>query len=133
MAPALRRVLSTLQNKTQLFNYLSSDINSSGNERLHALTAQQKCMPLCCGSKSHSSLCSHNMSQLAYGSPLPTKWHKIPRATRAGCYLSLGRGRSCHRRKPGSFSAFFPPLFVLCNIQRNVACDCVRQCVLCHA
>lgn len=51
-----QHMLNTAQ-QTRLFNYLRSDINCGGNERLCALTAWQKLMLLGHSSTSHSSLC----------------------------------------------------------------------------
>lgn len=71
--PTLRMFPNTAE-QTQLFNYLHSNINFSRNERLCALTAQQKCMLLGCSNTLHSS--SSNVSQLDYGTLLPTNGKK---------------------------------------------------------
>lgn len=84
--PTLHMFSNTAE-QTQLFNYLHSNINCSGNERLYALTAWQKCVLPGCSNTLHSTLCySLNMApyshQMAWASTchsytgchLPSKW-----------------------------------------------------------
>lgn len=71
--PTLHMFSNTAE-QTQPFNYLHSNINFSRNERLYALTAQQKCMLLGCSNTLQSS--SSNVSQLDYGTLLQTNGKK---------------------------------------------------------
>lgn len=51
--------------QTWLLNYLHRNINFSGNERLCALTAQQKCMLLRCSNTLHSAAMCHSLNMAA--------------------------------------------------------------------
>lgn len=73
--PTLHMFLNATE-QTQLLNYLHHNINFSRNERLYALTAQQKCMLLGCSNTLHSTLWSSDVSQLEYGTLPPTNGKK---------------------------------------------------------
>lgn len=132
--------------QTRLFNYLHSNINFSCNKRLHAHTDQHKRMLLdCCNTLHYITLqCSSNVSQLEYGTLLPTngKNYHMP-LTLAVVHLNKAETAKSYERRKCYLSVYVVYIFALfvlfafyllnCEEQRQtyIAFDCIRLVCTC--